>query len=80
MHSLHLLDNVIILRRVAKPIALFCTDKSPKHCLIQINMKRLHQDLELNIYRNIYHSGDISSIMIVCMCVCVCAVYIHKYC
>lgn len=61
---MHLLDNVIILRRVAKPIALFCTDKSPKHCLIQINMKRLHQDLELNIYRNIYHSGDISSIMI----------------
>lgn len=51
MHSLHLLDNVIILRRVAKPIVLFYTDKRPKRCLIQINMKRLQQDLELNIYR-----------------------------
>ena len=50
MHSLHSPGNAMILERDAKAVGLLHTDKTTKHFLNEINMERLQQDAELNIY------------------------------
>lgn len=77
MHSLHSLDNAIILGGDAKPMGLLDTDKRTKCCLNEINTKRLHEEVELNIYFifffNIYHWREISGVI-------VCIVHTHTDC